>query len=166
MHSWIDLIFGVNQTSDTETHVNKYADSCYADGYAKSAQGANKQKNEALRMQVFEYGQVPKQLFTFAHPKKKIRAQIVYQSGKGGEKTARAPSKQQLPVAVAMDDEDLRRQNSNALFHKLEKLRENFDQTESQHNLELEGPVHDQFYIDLSNSKEFDGMHFDSEDER
>lgn len=164
LHNWIDLMFGIAQTEEAESRMNIYSESCYKEGFFKSIQGAHKQKVEAARMQVYEYGQLPNQLFLFAHPKKKIRAQIVYQGVKKSDKPVKVPSKEMIDSHDLNKDDNMKRQNSNILFHKLEKLRENFDHTESQANLDLETLNHDnKFFVDLSNSNDFDAIQYDSE---
>ena len=164
LQHWIDIVFGVNQKINTDSCLNVFSENCYKEGFYRNIKGATKQKIEAERLQVYEYGQTPVQLFAFPHPKKRIRAQIIYQNINKEERKSKGENKQITEAPNLNDNDEYKRQNSNLLFHKLEQLRENFDQTESQPNFELETPKNEnQFFYDLSNSKGFDEFQFDSD---
>lgn len=73
---WIDLTFGKNSRgADAITALNVYYETCYPENVNFSAI-KSQLKEDSLRLQVQEFGQVPPQLFKEPHPKKKIKAQI------------------------------------------------------------------------------------------
>jgi len=77
LHNWIDLIFGFKQNgeaaaeSDNLFHHITYENNINLDNYS------NEEKN-SLMIQILEFGQTPKQLFTSPHPKKRIRQSFLF----------------------------------------------------------------------------------------
>ena len=98
LHSWIDCIWGVSQRNVKIR--NTFTDICYADStiiknHCKSQtkrllrktddlesyfkkdchlSSGERMKFQALDLQVSQFGRVPKCIFSFAHPKKKIKS--------------------------------------------------------------------------------------------
>lgn len=99
LHSWIDQIFGVSQKN--EEIGNVFADICYSDSeivkslikdrkkrflkldmkninqYFKKdihLSRGQSMKYQAIDLQIYQFGRVPKQIFPFQHPKIRIKS--------------------------------------------------------------------------------------------
>ena len=69
---WIDLIFGYQQRGkEAEKACNVFPPLCYE--APKVIMKLKGEEKEAFRMQAFQYGQTPQQLFTKCHPERIIR---------------------------------------------------------------------------------------------
>ena len=71
LHHWIDLLFGYKQTGKAaESANNIFLPSSY-EGNVKIELIADPIERRALKIQIAEYGQTPKQLFHTPHPQRK-----------------------------------------------------------------------------------------------
>ena len=76
IHKWIDLIFGCKQRGKAaELADNLFYPLCY-EGAVDMEKIYDLEERYAMEVQIGEFGQVPKQLFTSPHP-----ARIVIQQG-------------------------------------------------------------------------------------
>lgn len=72
LHNWIDLIFGFKQIGekaaefDNLFHHITYENNVNIDDYLND-------EKLSLTIQILEFGQTPKQLFKYEHPKKKLK---------------------------------------------------------------------------------------------
>ena len=70
IHRWIDLIFGYKQRGkNAEAADNIFYHLCY-EGSVDIDSIHDLEKRYALELQIGEFGQVPKQLFTSPHPQR------------------------------------------------------------------------------------------------
>ena len=80
LNKWIDLIFGYSQSGAEALNANNMF---YPSSYAGSTkQGATGLEEEAMLVQIREFGQIPVQLFNFPHPERKSRKILFMQPGK------------------------------------------------------------------------------------
>jgi factor associated with neutral sphingomyelinase activation len=92
LHSWIDLIFGFKQTGEEAIKAHNgekllfsientkvllfnvvFYPMCY-EGNVDFSSETDFGKRNALEVQIMEFGQIPKQLFTVPHPKRRSLA--------------------------------------------------------------------------------------------
>jgi factor associated with neutral sphingomyelinase activation len=97
LHLWIDLIFGYKQRGKEADRANNlFYHLCY-EGSVDLDTIVNLEERYALEVQIGEFGQVPKQIFTSPHPQKIMQAQQIYRNlsnhgGGGGGDTFDAAS--------------------------------------------------------------------------
>jgi len=76
LHKWIDLIFGYKQRGkNAEAADNVYYHLCY-EGSVDLDSIVDIEKRYALELQIGEFGQVPKQLFTSPHPQRMANSSV------------------------------------------------------------------------------------------
>ena len=76
LHSWIDLIFGYKQRGkNAELADNLFCHVCY-EGSVDLDKIQDLEERHALEIQIGEFGQVPKQLFTSPHPQRNCTPSI------------------------------------------------------------------------------------------
>ena len=150
LHKWINLIFGESQRGQKAIEsCNVFNESCYKEFIENKCN--NKLKNMALRLQIAEYGQLPNQLFTFEHPKKKIKAQIVLNNNSSNvSKNKNLYEKEFKNKDETENKEFSMSKNSNDILNKLRILKENFEASDI-HDLQLNSQNNggDEIYGDM-----------------
>lgn len=77
LHNWIDLIFGYKQKGEEAIKAkNLFYHLCY-EGNVDLDSISDLNDKHALEVQIMEFGQIPKQVFTVPHPKRKIGPQLL-----------------------------------------------------------------------------------------
>ncbi|KAF7269361.1 hypothetical protein GWI33_017614 [Rhynchophorus ferrugineus] len=72
IHHWIDLIFGYKQKGDEALKANNlFYHLCY-EGNLDLDSIVDANERHAFEVQIMEFGQIPKQVFTVPHPRRKI----------------------------------------------------------------------------------------------
>lgn len=126
LHKWINLVFGDYQRGEKAIgSCNVFNESCYKEFIENK--GNNKLKNMALKLQIAEYGQLPNQLFTFEHPKKKIKAQIVLNNNSNNISKNKNLYENNKDETENDGKEFSMSKNSNDILNKLRILKENFE---------------------------------------
>ncbi|XP_044751109.1 protein FAN-like [Coccinella septempunctata] len=73
LHSWIDLIFGYKQQGEEAKKANNlFYYLCY-EGNVDLDSITDLNQRHALEVQIMEFGQIPKQVFTVPHPRRKSK---------------------------------------------------------------------------------------------
>ncbi|KAK9870435.1 hypothetical protein WA026_008004 [Henosepilachna vigintioctopunctata] len=73
LHHWIDLIFGYKQKGDEARKANNvFYYLCY-EGNVDLDSIVDLNQRHALEVQIMEFGQIPNQVFTVPHPKRKLK---------------------------------------------------------------------------------------------
>ncbi|XP_040571952.1 protein FAN [Lepeophtheirus salmonis] len=74
LHEWIDLIFGFKQRGEEAFKANNiFYHLCY-EGFVELDSIRDLEQRHSLEIQIGEFGQVPKQIFTSPHPQKKLKS--------------------------------------------------------------------------------------------
>ncbi len=68
LHKWIDLIFGYKQRGEEALNSDNLFHYITYEGYSNYELMAGTPKQSSLKIQIMEFGQTPKQLFTYEHP--------------------------------------------------------------------------------------------------
>ncbi|CAG9772021.1 unnamed protein product [Ceutorhynchus assimilis] len=77
LHHWIDLVFGYKQKGDEAIKANNlFYHLCY-EGNVDLESISDPNERHALEIQIMEFGQIPKQVFTVPHPKRIQQPQIL-----------------------------------------------------------------------------------------
>lgn len=101
VHKWIDLIFGCKQRGKAaEQADNLFYHLCY-EGSVDMDKISNLEERYALEVQIGEFGQVPKQLFTSPHPQRSAIQDVEDASSNGGVDS----SGSSRPASLRVDDE-------------------------------------------------------------
>ncbi|XP_033226844.1 protein FAN-like isoform X2 [Belonocnema kinseyi] len=80
LHSWIDLIFGYKQKGiEAEKANNVFFHLCY-EGAVDLDTIRDINDRHGLEVQIMEFGQIPKQIFTLPHPKRQISSRDLIRS--------------------------------------------------------------------------------------
>jgi hypothetical protein len=138
LHHWIDLIFGVDSKGEGALKSgNVFAEECYKETFEGQVV-RSKLKEQANKMLIHQYGQVPVQLFQIPHPKKKIKAQFAQgDSSRKGRKDG-AFNGYLVKLTADVDGEDRREEdsdlvhvqnlaNSSDLFEKVNTMRQDLE---------------------------------------
>lgn len=134
LHSWIDLVFGINtKGNNAMKQMNMYSEGCYKENW-DLMNIKSKLKLQAYRTLIHQYGQVPFDLFSFSHPKKKIKAQISMNDSKkdkGDNIFSGYMVKLSSNVEVGKEPESESKQlgNSTDLFEKLNTMKQNLEES-------------------------------------
>jgi hypothetical protein len=154
LHFWIDNIFGINQTGENaKSKMNVYSEECYKENINFN-NIKSKIKLQSLKMQIHQYGQLPAQLFDFAHPKKKLKAQVLDAKHQGSDDINTANGNYVVKIAThgnnmnTMENQNLdendqssnfdlnlqdTKRYSTDLIDRLNALRKNLEPSQSQH---------------------------------
>lgn len=77
INHWIDLIFGYKQRGEEAFKAdNLFYHLCY-EGSVNLSEVSDMAAKHALEVQILEFGQIPKQLFTTPHPQKLVRLPLL-----------------------------------------------------------------------------------------
>lgn len=144
LHQWIDLVFGAAAAGDGAVRAaNVFAEECYKESFEGTVV-RSKLKEQANKMLIHQFGQLPVQLFTAPHPKKRIKAQFVTGDGSGKGRGDAGYNGYLVKLTTDVDGERRMEDEDSALLHvqNLANSSELFDKLNQRpHDLEDSGRI-------------------------